>query len=194
MAAKGCHAVSFSENPSKLKLPSFHSDHWDPFWTACSDEGTIVCLHIGSSSSLVMTAPDAPIDVLLAPPAREHHAGGSRSVVVAGAAQVPRFDDRPVRRGDRLDPLLLRADGLDLPTPARWTGQDWLAVCPSEVFRERIVTCFIDDPVGVTLRHRVGLDNVCWEADYPHSDSTWPVSPRPCGSPWTGCPIPRSTR
>ena len=63
-AAKGCHAVSFSENPAKLKLPSFHSEHWDPFWSACSDEGTIVCLHIGSSSSLVMTAADAPIDVL----------------------------------------------------------------------------------------------------------------------------------
>src|SRR6202161_3491322 len=65
VAAKGCHAVSFSENPSKLKLPSFHSDHWDPFWAACSDEGTLVCLHIGSSSSLVVTAPDAPIDVLI---------------------------------------------------------------------------------------------------------------------------------
>jgi predicted TIM-barrel fold metal-dependent hydrolase len=42
MAEKGCHAVSFSENPEKLKLPSFHSDHWDPFWQACSDVGTIV--------------------------------------------------------------------------------------------------------------------------------------------------------
>src|SRR5437763_338242 len=65
MAGKGCHAVSFSENPEKLRLPSFHSDHWDPFWQACSDEGTIVCLHIGSSSQLVITAPDAPIDVLI---------------------------------------------------------------------------------------------------------------------------------
>ncbi len=64
-AAKGCHAVSFSENPSKLKLPSFHDEHWDPFWQACVDEGTIVCLHIGSSSRLVITAPDAPIDVLI---------------------------------------------------------------------------------------------------------------------------------
>jgi hypothetical protein len=23
----------------------------------------------------------------------------------------------------------------------------------------------------------VGLDGICWEADYPHSDSTWPQSP-----------------
>ena len=54
VSAKGCHAVSFSENPEKLKLPSFHTDHWDPFWQACSEEGTIVCLHIGSSSQFRM--------------------------------------------------------------------------------------------------------------------------------------------
>jgi hypothetical protein len=39
------------------------------------------------------------------------------------------------------------------------------------------VTCFIDDPAGIELRHRVGIDSMCWEADYPHSDSTWPQSP-----------------
>ena len=39
LSAEGCHAVSFSENPAKLKLPSFHSDHWDPFWSACSRRG-----------------------------------------------------------------------------------------------------------------------------------------------------------
>ena len=53
--AKGGHAVTFSENPSKLGWPSFHSDHWDPFWQACSDEDVVVCLHIGSSSQLVIT-------------------------------------------------------------------------------------------------------------------------------------------
>jgi hypothetical protein len=43
VAAKGSHAVTFSENPSKLGWPSFHSDHWDPFWRACEEEGTVVC-------------------------------------------------------------------------------------------------------------------------------------------------------
>ena len=27
------------------------------------------------------------------------------------------------------------------------------------------------------MRDRVGIDRICWEADYPHSDSTWPTSP-----------------
>jgi hypothetical protein len=58
-----------------------------------------------------------------------------------------------------------------------WTGQDYGASLPSEVFRSRIVTCFIDDPAGVAALDRMAVDSVCWEADYPHSDSTWPVSP-----------------
>src|SRR2546423_14711744 len=45
------------------------------------------------------------------------------------------------------------------------------------MFRERIVTCFIDDLAGLEQRHRVGVDMMCWESDYPHSDSTWPTSP-----------------
>ena len=29
----------------------------------------------------------------------------------------------------------------------------------------------------MTSREYLNLDNVCWECDYPHSDSTWPRSP-----------------
>jgi hypothetical protein len=58
-----------------------------------------------------------------------------------------------------------------------WTGQDFGDQLPSQLFRERIVTCFIDDPAGMEARHRVGLETITWECDYPHSDSTWPQSP-----------------
>ena len=32
VAEKGCHAVTFSENPVHLGHPSIHSGHWDPFF------------------------------------------------------------------------------------------------------------------------------------------------------------------
>jgi predicted TIM-barrel fold metal-dependent hydrolase len=177
VAAMGCHAVSFSENPAKLKLPSFHSEHWDPFWAACSDEGTIVCLHIGSSSSLVVTAPDAPIDVLM----------GLQPVNIIQCAADLLFS--PVLRtfpsltfslsegGIGWIPYFLERMDWTYTRHRAWTGQDFGDRLPSEVFRERVVTCFIDDPSGIALRHRVGIDGICWEADYPHSDSTWPCSP-----------------
>jgi predicted TIM-barrel fold metal-dependent hydrolase len=176
-SAMGCHAVSFSENPSKLKLPSFHSEHWDPFWTACSEEGTLVCLHIGSSSSLVVTAPDAPIDVLL----------GLQPVNIVQAAAdllfspvLRKFPDLRValsEGGIGWIPYFLERMDWIYTRHHRWTGQDFGDRLPSQVFAEHMVTCFIDDAAGVEMRARVGLDSICWESDYPHSDSTWPESP-----------------
>ena len=59
----------------------------------------------------------------------------------------------------------------------RWTGADFGDKLPSEVFREHVQTCFIDDSTGLRNRYQIGLDTITWEADYPHSDSTWPESP-----------------
>jgi len=177
MAAKGCHAVSFSENPEKLKLPSFHSDHWDPFWQACSDEGTLVCLHIGSSSSLVVTAQDAPIDVLITlQPVNILQCAAD----LMWSPVLRKFPDLRVALSEGgigwIPYLLERLDWIYTRHHA-WTGQDFGNQLPSDVFRDRIVTCFIDDPTGIVIRDRVGIDSICWEADYPHSDSTWPTSP-----------------
>jgi predicted TIM-barrel fold metal-dependent hydrolase len=177
MAAKGCHAVTFSENPEKLKLPSLHSDHWDPFWQACSDEGTIVCLHIGSSSSLVITAQDAPIDVLITlQPVNIVQAAAD----LMWSPVLRKFPDLRVALSEGgigwIPYFLERLDWIYTRHHA-WTGQDFGGRLPSDVFRERIVTCFIDDPTGIAIRDRVGIDSICWEADYPHSDSTWPTSP-----------------
>ena len=58
-----------------------------------------------------------------------------------------------------------------------WTGQDFGDRLPSEVFNERILTCFIDDKFGVASRDFLNMDHVMWECDYPHSDSTWPFAP-----------------
>ena len=45
------------------------------------------------------------------------------------------------------------------------------------MFLERILCCFINDAVGVKLIDLYNVDNVCWESDYPHSDSSWPDGP-----------------
>jgi hypothetical protein len=60
---------------------------------------------------------------------------------------------------------------------ATWTLQDFGGKQPSEIFREHFLACFISDPIGVKLRHDIGVDNICWAADYPHSDSMWPNAP-----------------
>jgi Amidohydrolase len=59
-----------------------------------------------------------------------------------------------------------------------WTHQDFgPGRKPSDLFREHIVTCFIDDDAGIANRHRIGVETLTWECDYPHSDTTWPLAP-----------------
>jgi predicted TIM-barrel fold metal-dependent hydrolase len=177
VAAKGCHAVTFSENPEKLGYPSYHSDHWDPFFTACSDEGTVICLHIGSSSQLVMTSVEAPIDVLITLQ--------PMNIVLAAAdllwsPVLRKFPDIKFALSEGSIgwiPYFLERVDYVYEHHRAWTGQDFGDQLPSQLFRERIITCFIDDPTGVEIRHRVGIDTITWECDYPHSDSTWPQSP-----------------
>ena len=60
---------------------------------------------------------------------------------------------------------------------SEWTGQDYGDQLPSEVFRDRMITCFLDDRVTPDVAERAGIENMTWECDYPHSDSDWPDSP-----------------
>src|SRR5262249_20990540 len=51
-----------------------------------------------------------------------------------------------------------------------------LTLKPSEYFHRQVSATFIDDPLGVKYRHQVGVENVMWSSDYPHTVSTWPHS------------------
>ena len=39
-----------------------------------------------------------------------------------------------------------------------------------------MLRAFIYDEAGVALRHLIGVKNILWESDYPHTDTTWPFS------------------
>jgi hypothetical protein len=45
------------------------------------------------------------------------------------------------------------------------------------VAKDHFTFCFISDAAGIEQRDRIGLDRIMWECDYPHSDSSWPLSP-----------------
>jgi predicted TIM-barrel fold metal-dependent hydrolase len=47
---------------------------------------------------------------------------------------------------------------------------------PSDLFRSNMWVCYIDDEHGLASRHEIGVGNITWECDYPHSDSNWPNS------------------
>jgi len=42
--------------------------------------------------------------------------------------------------------------------------------------RDHIYFCVFDDETGLANRERIGMDQITFEVDYPHADSTFPQS------------------
>jgi len=47
---------------------------------------------------------------------------------------------------------------------------------PSEVFKKQMAVAFWHEAAGIEQRHQIGLENIVWEADYPHPTATYPNS------------------
>jgi len=50
------------------------------------------------------------------------------------------------------------------------------AMRPSDFFHTNVVLSFQEDAIGIRLRDVIGVDNMMWGSDYPHSESTFPQS------------------
>ncbi len=177
LADKSVHSLTFTENPATLGYPSFHSEHWDPLWQALVDTETVVSIHLGSSGQLVVTAPDAPIDVMITLQPMNICSAAADLFWSRIPKEYPGIRIALSEGGTGWIPYFLGRLDRTYEMHHRWTGQDLGDRKPSDVFRKHFLTCFIVDPVGLKLREMIGIDNIAWECDYPHSDSSWPRAP-----------------
>jgi predicted TIM-barrel fold metal-dependent hydrolase len=177
VAKKGCHAVSFTENPEKLGYPSFHNPYWDPFWKACSDEGTVICIHIGSGAGMAFSSMEAPVDVMITVQPINIVTCAADLLWSRVLREFPGLKIALSEGGIGWIPYFLERADYVYQHHHKWTHQDFGKKTPSDLFREHIITCFIDDRIGVANRHAIGIDTITWECDYPHSDTTWPRAP-----------------
>jgi len=189
-AGMGAKAVSFSENPAKLGLPSLHdrAGYWEPVLAAINDAGLPICIHFGSSSMVPNTADDAPIFVsgLLSPVnliyatadwlysgQLERFPNLKICLSEGGIGWMPYIMERAeyvlghMRWARRYDPFDYGQAPRDDPGPA---------ASPRELFQQHIYGCFIDDRFGVRNLDAIGVDKVMMETDYPHGDGTFPHS------------------
>jgi predicted TIM-barrel fold metal-dependent hydrolase len=177
VAAKGCRAVTMPELPHLEGLPSYHDlDHWGPVFAALVETGLVMCCHIGQGFGAIKSAPDVPIDNLIIlscqvtvlavqdllwGPAMRTYPGLKIAFSEGGIGWIPFYLDRCDRHY----------------TNQRWLRRDFGGRLPSDVFREHSLACYVSDPTSLKLRHEIGIDNIAWECDYPHSDSIWPDAP-----------------
>jgi predicted TIM-barrel fold metal-dependent hydrolase len=177
VAKKGVHALTFTENPAAMGYPSFHNEYWNPLWQALCDTNTVMNVHIGSSGRLAITAPDAPMDVMITLQPMNIVQAAADLLWSKPIKEYPDLKIGLSEGGTGWIPYFLERADRTFEMHSTWTHQDFGGKLPSEVFREHFLTCFISDHVGVKLRNEVGIDNIAWEADYPHSDSMWPGAP-----------------
>jgi predicted TIM-barrel fold metal-dependent hydrolase len=172
-AAKGARSISFIEAPHKLGLPSYHTDHWDPILRACEERQLPLSMHFGSGGMPLGLAPDGDFFISIAL-FGVNSMNATVDLLFSGMFyKFPNLKVALSEGGIGWMPYILERMDYSWGRHKYWCNVNADKV-PSELFREHIYGCFIADQSGIEQRHRIGIDNIMFESDYPHSDSNWP--------------------
>jgi predicted TIM-barrel fold metal-dependent hydrolase len=178
-ATKGSCSIAFTECPPWLGLPSIFSGYWDPLWRACEDTGTVVNMHIGSSSKFgEPRGDDVPAFV-----------GKSMSFQNALLCMGDWLASGLLERYKTIKIVMSEGQVGWMPFVAGRFDNEWelaelwepdlherVPNLPSTYIRGRIYGCIFDDLVGLKLRDEIGMTQIMWENDYPHGDTSFPHS------------------
>jgi predicted TIM-barrel fold metal-dependent hydrolase len=178
LATLGCKTITLPDAPYAVGLPEYASGRWDPILKAMVDTNMVASLHIGAAFGLIKRPESARHDdMIVLTPCLSQIA--VNDLIIGGT--IKKFPELRVAMSeggvgwasfllDRLDRHI---------TNQTWTGLDCLPAGKTvhDVWRDNFLACFITEPSGLDSRHRIGVETIAWELDYPHSDSTWPFAP-----------------
>jgi predicted TIM-barrel fold metal-dependent hydrolase len=169
---RGFTAMTFPERPHMIGLPSlWDRDHWDPIMQAMVDTDMAICLHVGSSG-LNQAPPGAPSLQLGATLFSAVSLNACAEWVWSGyGLRMPKLKIVMSEGGIGWVAMLL--DRLDNIIDRSGYGLGW-DERPADVLKRNFWFCTIDDPSTIDTRHRIGVENIMFETDYPHGDGTWP--------------------
>ncbi|MCH8191587.1 MAG: amidohydrolase [Chloroflexi bacterium] len=166
----------------------FQDPYYEPFWAEAEAMGMPVSFHMFSGerrnkvsmNDRLVTYSTAPVEiqetlaVLIASGVLERYPKLKVVSVEADIGWMPNF----LARLDHQYDTHRFHDNPDSPLTMR----------PSEYCRRQVYATFIDDAIGVENRHHIGVENIMWSSDYPHSNSTWPKSAQFIQSQFGGVP------
>jgi predicted TIM-barrel fold metal-dependent hydrolase len=164
---------------------------WEPLWEAAEDRNVPLHFHLGARSytptadpsflvnvSMSKTACAEPIANFIFHGILQRHPG-LRLVSVEGGVGWMAF-------------FVAYIDHV-FHKHRYWTESP-LRNLPSEYFHRQVLATFVDDPVGVRERDTIGVRNIMWSSDYPHSETTWPDSRELIDEHMIGVPEPDRRR
>ena len=185
----GIRAFLFEAFP---QLP-YWDDAYEPFWQTANELGYPIHIHIAQPRSDVLTmqslAPNkqgtAMSFISLSP------SGLKETLAILIFAGVPaRYPNlRFIFTEAGASWLIYFKERMDIvfKRHRHWTKSP-LKEPPSYYVDRHCLNTFIEDTAAIRLRHEVGLGNLMWSTDYPHSDSTWPHSWKYIDEAFAGVP------
>jgi predicted TIM-barrel fold metal-dependent hydrolase len=185
-AARGFTSVTLPERPHALGLPSlWDRAHWDPIIDACVETDTVVSLHVGSSG-IHDFPPGAPRSQL------GSTLFGQLSLAACAEwlwSEYPR--QRPALKialsEGGIGWVAMLLDRLDYIVDHSSYGEGW-DERPADVLKRNFWFCTLEDHSTIDTRHRIGVENIMVEVDYPHGDSTWPDTQHVIAQAWGHVP------
>ena len=188
LATKGCRAISIPQHVGNYGQRAWQDPWWDPLWQACIEEGTVLNIHIGTGGGVPVPSDLTSYlayNTIVAIDAVRFTADLLFSRV---PKEFPQIKIALSEGGIGWIPFALERFEDVYARQRAWTGDDLGdGLTPTDVFRRNFIACFIRDKRGVEMREHIGVEHICWELDYPHSDSSWPDAPEQLSDELVGC-------
>lgn len=171
-AARGFTSVTLPERPHLIGFPSlFEPGYWDPIIEACVETDTVISIHVASSGGHE-SPPGAPPLQIGATLFGQLSLTACAEWLWSGiAVRYPQVKIAMSEGGIGWVAMLL--DRLDNIIDRSRYGLGW-DTRPADVLQRNFWFCTLDDPSTIDTRHRIGVENIMVEVDYPHGDGTWP--------------------
>jgi predicted TIM-barrel fold metal-dependent hydrolase len=178
---KGHKGITMLAEPSQTHpgLHHFNDPYWSPLWEVCQDLDIPIHWHASAGLNLRMPRWKGYTR-------NQEQAMGPAGGFSTSAQFMPNLlfsgvlDKYPTLKWVSAETGLgwvnYILEGCDHEWERRHLWTEGILTRPSELFKRQLYVDFWYESAGIQLRHKVGIDNIMWESDYPHSTSTYPES------------------
>lgn len=186
----GHKAVVWTAAPQNYGFPHFNDPYWDKLWATLQERDMPVALHIGSAKAdrdLWDGFTDFKRLAMVSVTSITSNLHAITNLLFSGVLdRFPTLKFVSVESGLGWVPYLLETADHQYEQQHLWT--EGMTMRPSEYFRRQCYVNFWFEASGIALRHMIGLDNIMWEADFPHPTSTYPHSRKAIETSLAGVP------
>ena len=174
VAKLGFHSVTMP--PLVTGGKGYNLPDYDPVWSALEETGMPVCFHAGTGKDPRTATGDGGAIINYVVHAMNTVLEPTVQLCASGVFdRHPKLRFATIEAGAGWVPYALFAMDEGFRKHAFWVSPK-LKDKPSEYFKRHGHASFQEDPIGVELRHLLGIDSLLWGNDYPHIEGTWPYS------------------